>query len=306
MNKKTKAFLTFLYTRLPIWVIVIGTSILAGKFFLEWESNRPFRFPRESEVERSDWTLASPAKTAEFIDGPLAANIGELCVFRLNDTATKADWAIIPQSTFYVDSGKNSICFASTVAARYTIIAAIVENGEAKILLHFCDYGGAVPNPSPGPTPIPLPKPETLKDWVTQNKPAVPDTALAALATCYRSAAEGIEKGAFKTQTSASSALRTATQTKIKPEVWGDFLDKLETQITEKLAGSSEVKKLGELFEEVADGLRLQTSDIGLQEGLQVSSFQTFLKPEARPSDAFPEARCLEPYCKPSKQFFRR
>ncbi|MGL6196870.1 MAG: hypothetical protein ACRC2T_18815 [Thermoguttaceae bacterium] len=103
--------------------------------------------------------------------------------------------------------------------------------------------------------PVPTPKPETLKDWVTQNKPNVPDTALAALATCYRSAAEGIEKGAFKTQTSAYAALRTATQTKIKPEIWGDFLDNLETQITEKLAGNTDVKTLGKLFEEVAAGL---------------------------------------------------
>ncbi|MGL4594335.1 MAG: hypothetical protein ACRCUY_06360, partial [Thermoguttaceae bacterium] len=178
MDKKTKEFLTYW---LPIWVIVFGTSFLAGKFFLEWENHKlkPFRFQRESEevrVEKPNWTLASPAKSAEFIDGPLAANIGELCVFRLNDATTKADWAIIPQSTFYVDSGKNSICFASNIAARYTIIAAIVENGEAKILLHFCDYGGTVPNPSPSPTPIPLPKPETLKDWVQQNKPNVSDT----------------------------------------------------------------------------------------------------------------------------------
>ncbi|MGL6195839.1 MAG: hypothetical protein ACRC2T_13565 [Thermoguttaceae bacterium] len=135
-----------------------------------------------------------------------------------------------------------------------------VENNEPKIRLHFCDYGGAVPNPLPGPNPTPPPKPETLTEWVKENKPNIPDTAASALASCYQSAAEGIEKGTFKTQASAYSALRAATQTKIKPELWGEFLDKLEMQITEKLAGSTDTKKLGELFREVATGLNVTPS----------------------------------------------
>ncbi|MGL6193242.1 MAG: hypothetical protein ACRC2T_00300 [Thermoguttaceae bacterium] len=298
MDKMKKEFLVYW---LPIWVIVFGTSFFAGKLLKEWEPSqlKPFRFQRETaivQVSKPSWKLASPAASAEYIDGPIAANIGELCIFRLNDTATKADWSIIPQSPFYVDTGKNSICFASNTPARYTIIAAIVENNEPKILLHFCDYGGAIPNPSPGPNPTPLPKPETLTEWVKENKPSVPDTATAALASCYQSAAEGIEKGAFKTQTSAYSALRTATQTKIKPELWGEFLDKLETQITEKLAGSSDTKKLGELFREVATGLNVTPS---ITETVDIPIIGS-----AKPSPV--SADCSTGTCPPPTTNFRR
>ena len=172
------------------------------------------------------WQLKEPAQSAEFIAGPLAANVGELCVFRLNDSATKADWIIVrqsafgPQATCYIDSSGSSLAFASNVSATYTIIAAIIEDGVPKILTHICEYGIS-PEPSPSPIPNPTPEPTNLTDWVSKNIPEGGRSQCTALASCYESAVEGIDKGTIKSIDAAYSAIRTATQTKIKPEVWG-------------------------------------------------------------------------------------
>ncbi|MDR1383407.1 MAG: hypothetical protein LBJ67_06125, partial [Planctomycetaceae bacterium] len=44
---------------------------------------------------------SSEVTTAEFITGPLTAKTGELCVFKLNNTVTKADWVIVPPVNVY-------------------------------------------------------------------------------------------------------------------------------------------------------------------------------------------------------------
>ena len=213
--------------------------------------------------------LKEPAQTAEFISGPLAASVGELCVFRLNDPATRADWIIVRQSAFgpaatcYIDSSGSSLAFASNIPAQYTIIAAIVEDGVPKILTHICEYGiSPEPTPIPTPTPTPTPQPANLTEWVTQNIPEGGRSQSAALASCYESAADGIDKGAIKSTEAAFSAIRTGAQTKIKPDIWGTFLDALSIKITEKLDGSNDVRKLGTIFSEVANGLKA-VSDTG-------------------------------------------
>ncbi len=194
------------------------------------------------------WQLKEPCESAEFISGPLVANIGELCVFRLNDPETRADWVIVPEATCYIDSSGSSLAFASNVPSKYTIIAAVVEEGVPKILTHICEYGvqpqpdpGPSPNPDPTPKPNPPPNPiQSLKDWVSQNVPVA-----------------GKNKAAF-------SVIRTASQTKIDVETWSSFLDTLSGKITEKLAGSTDVKTLGTIFSEIAEGLKaVAVSDTG-------------------------------------------
>ena len=144
----------------------------------------------ESVIEKSNgWQLKEPLESAEFISGPLVANVGELCVFRLNDS--KADWMIVPSATCYIDSSGSSLAFASNVSAKYTIVAAIVEDGVPKILTHVCEYGNA---PTPSPTPTPNPPPTNLAEWVTKNIPEGGQSQCAALASCYESAAEGMTK----------------------------------------------------------------------------------------------------------------
>jgi hypothetical protein len=91
---------------------------------------------------------------------------------------------------------------------------------------------------------------------VKQNSPEAGRNQCAALASCYESAAEGIERGAIKSQEAAFSAIRTATQPKIKPEVWEKFLDQLAVKVMEKLEGSNDTKKLGTIFSEIAEGLK--------------------------------------------------
>ena len=261
-----------------------------------------------SVVEKSTdagWQLKEPAESAEFIAGPLAASVGELCVFRLNDPGTKADWIIVRQSasdppvTCYIDSSGSSLAFASNIPAQYTIIAAIVEDGEPKILTHICEYGLS-PEPSPSPTPTPPPpQPVNLGEWVKQNIPDAGRGQCAALASCYESAADGIDKGSIRTTEAAYSTLRTATQTKIKPEIWGPFLDQLAIKVTENMAGSNDTRKLGTIFSEIANGLRLQASDDRLQEEVfQIPDWESLPEARSLKSDAFstpPAANCDSP-----------
>ena len=213
------------------------------------------------------WQLKEPRESAEFISGPLAADVGQLCVFKLNDPNARADWVIVPPATCYIDSSGSSLAFASNVPSKYSIIAAIVEEGVPKILMHVCEYGvspnpSPTPTPNPTPTPPPTPQPANLGEWIRQNIPDAGRGQCAALAACYEAAADGIEKGSIKTPEAAFSVIRTATQTKIKPDIWGPFLDQLSGKINEKLDGNTDVKKLGTIFSEIANSLKA-VSDTG-------------------------------------------
>ena len=235
--------------------------------------NQPPRITVTTEndpAKDAGWQLKEPSEASEFITGPLVADVGRLCVFKLNNPDTRADWVIVPEATCYVDSSGSSLAFASNIPSKYTIIAAIVEEGVPKILTHICEYGlQPEPQPDPGPSPNPDPTPNpppitTLKDWVTKNVPESGVKQAAALASCYESAAQGIENGSIRTLEAAFSVIRTASQTKIDTEIWSSFLDTLSGKITEKLAGNTDVKTLGTIFGEIAEGLKaVAVSDTG-------------------------------------------
>ena len=248
-----------------------------------------------------------------YITGPLAANVGELCVFRLSDSGTKADWIIVPPATCYIDSSGSSLAFASNIPAKYTIIAAIVEKGVPKILTHVCEYGVS---PEPMPSPTPMPTPTNLAEWITKHIPEGGQSQCAALASCYEATAEAIEKNTVRTAEAAFSTLRTATQTKIKPAIWGSFLDQLAVNVTERLDGSNDVRKLGVIFSEIANGLK-SVSDTGdiPEEKLPFSESKMFSEtltlPSAPPAVNFvspsgtrtdPTERTLQPVIQPRRQ----
>ena len=227
------------------------------------------------------WTVKEPAQAAEFVTGPLAADVGQLCVFRLNDPDTRADWVIVPEATCYVDSSGSSLAFASNIPSKYSIIAAVVEDGVPKILTHICEYG-LQPQPDPGPNPDPTPKPNpppkpavTLKDWVSQNVPEAGKSKAAALASCYESAALGIENGSIRSQEAAYSVIRTASQTKINVETWSTFLDGLAEQIVHQLNGEASVARLGVIFAEIAEGLKA----VSIPETISLAIIEEIVQP---------------------------
>jgi hypothetical protein len=218
-------------------------------------------------------------ETLTFITGPVAADIGELVVFRLSDPSKRADWCVIRQSdvgpspTWYIDSSGSSIAFASNVSAQYTIVAAIVEDGfpkNPKILKHIFEYGifqntprpDPSPNPGPDPEPEPEPEPETLAGWVRQNIPEAGRAQSAVLATCYDAVADAIERGTIRSQAAAYSSLRMNTQAKIRPGIWETFLGQLSEKVQTKLAGSTDVRLLGTIFREIAEGLKAPVMDV--------------------------------------------
>jgi len=104
--------------------------------------------------------------------------------------------------------------------------------------------------------PIPNPQPASLTEWVRLNIPASGKSQAASLAECYESVAREIESGSIRSQDAANATIRMNTQTKIKPEIWEPFLDKLAVKVTEKLDGSTDVQKLGTIFSEIAIGLK--------------------------------------------------
>ena len=292
---------------LIVFAIVVLFCMIGIQKTYEFTANLPSRITVTTDKDLPDtgWQLKEPSQSTKYIDGPLVAGIGELCVFRLSDKETKADWVIVPPAKCYIDSSGSSLAFSSNTQDRYTIIAAVVEEGVPKILTHICEYG-TQPEPNPKPDPTPKPNPPnpnfTLKDWVTQNVPESGQKQAAALASCYESAANGIESGSIHSQEAALSVIRTASQTKIDNETWSEFLDTLSERITEKLAGNSDVKSLGTIFSEIAEGLRerFQASDVGLQEIATES-----LEPEIIHLE--PEARCQGPHCQPQPKIqYRR
>ena len=191
------------------------------------------------------------------IDGPKSAGVGELCVFNLTCDEAVADWQIVPQADFYVDSAKRTLVFSTPRAGNYTIIAATIVDNKPLVLTHACSYGiNPTPYPQPDPQPQPdPPKPATLKDWVTQNIPSDGRKDMKYLADCFDSAASGMERGTIRTVDAAYASIRTNTQTKVSNKTWGGFFDGLEAEVNAKL-GDGKTKELASLYRQVAQGLR--------------------------------------------------
>ena len=258
MKKALKTFITTAGLIGCLSLLVFNSETVTN--YLTTLNTRVFHV--EPAIQENNWQVLEVADSSGFINGPVVAHVGELCVFRLNNPGVRADWAVVPPAKCYVDSSGSSLAFASNVPAKYTIVAAIVEDGVPKILQHVCEYGISPeptpsPSPTPSPTPTPKPTPPTvlLGEWIRQNVPEAGRGQCAALAACYEATADAIEKGAIRTTDAAYSTLRTATQTKIKPEKWSSFLDQLAMKVTEKL-GDGDVKKLGTILTEIADGLK--------------------------------------------------
>ncbi|MCL2119435.1 MAG: hypothetical protein FWH27_13515 [Planctomycetaceae bacterium] len=195
------------------------------------------------------------------IDGPKGAGVGELCVFTLTSDEAVADWQVVPQTDFYVDTAKRTLVFSTPKAGHYTIIAATIVESKPLVLTHACSYGvNPAPNPQPEPQPQPEPpKPATLKEWVTQNIPndGVKDTRY--LADCFDNTASGMERGTIRSLDAAYASIRTCTQTKVSNKVWSGFFDGLETEVSGKL-GDGKTKELAALYRQIAQGLRAEVT----------------------------------------------
>lgn len=207
--------------------------------------------------------LAS-AQTSLTIAGPARASVGELCVFSLAESAAEptadsaesvADWTIVPPIDFYVDSSKRTLVFSTPKANHYTIIAATIVESKPLVLTFICDYGIAPsPTPTPEPQPEPSPQPKTIKDWVKQNIPQQGTSEVKFLAESYESVASAMERGTIRTTAAGYAAIRTASQTKINPKIWSEFLTGLEKQIHENVGDSPTPKELAAVFQQIADG----------------------------------------------------
>ncbi len=213
-----------------------------------------------------------PPPSTVAIEGPQAAGLGELCVFALSEGNEIADWTIVPNADFYLDSSRRKIVFATNRSDRYTVIAATIDDGKPSILAHSCLYGRIdptpepsptpgpepipTPTPSPIPTPTPTPTPDSLTQWVATNIPPDGIGDRIAVAELYQSAATAIENGLIYTVDAAVSRVRTGTMTRCDTVVWQGFFDELSSKVkTEMEAHPFDVKQLSVLYRQIATGL---------------------------------------------------
>ena len=307
MKKIIQILITFVLCLAIVKLSCVGLRDSLNEYFVP-ETSYVYAMEPESPV--------SPNETLEFITGPVASDVGELCVFKLN-SETRADWVVVRQidkdspPQFYIDTSGSALAFSSSIAAKYTIVASVIEEGRPRILQHVCDYGIAPepkpdPKPMPNPEPEPEPEPKTLSEWIRQNVPEAGKPQAVVLASCYRSAAEGIEKGTIKSSEAAFSVIRTNTQTKIKLDVWQKFLDELSVKINEKLAGTTDVKKLGEIFSEIANSLSSVSPPVIPKKPETVVPPQRTPAPQVRVVTPARQADCATGTCPaPQPRFFR-
>lgn len=198
------------------------------------------------------WFLSSV--TFGQITGPASVQSGTLAIF---ETDQKADWSITPTSKstgmFFADSSGTRIFFASPVAGEYEVICATAENDEPKLYTFVFVNGDGKITPEP-PTP-PEPKPQTFTDWIKANIPVDATQAeLSGISGWFESVSARIKQGTIRTVDQAFASVRTNAQ---RYSSWQEFLEKLSKR--EELQ-TEDVKKLGETFAEIAEGMKNETS----------------------------------------------
>ncbi|MDR2763128.1 MAG: hypothetical protein LBB88_11030 [Planctomycetaceae bacterium] len=269
MTKKIK--FTFIVTFIFIISILcsVGLQNIVTKNLVP--PNRFYSSKENSSSQNNEHNSHDTITVDNFISGQLTASLGELCVFKLNDSSIIADWQVVPPASCYVDSSGSSLVFATNIPASYTIIAAIVIEGKPKILTHVCNYG-ITPEPTPKPNPEPTPNPpSSLSEWVRQNIPNAEIKQVENLAACYKSTIDAIDKGAVKTIPAALNLLRTSTQTKIDITIWRDFLDKLSEKISPQLNNCNDIQKLKNILSEIYSGLQIHSNQSKIMKSINVT-----------------------------------
>jgi len=173
--------------------------------------------------------------------GPQSAYRGNLVVF---EAPAPADWCLTPLDKsvgkWSVDTSGRILYFASSEPGVYTVCAAIIVDGQPKILSKTFSNGDEIEV-----EPEPAPNPNDLGAWIrtqtvelarTKNYSAEKEM----FAACFQSISDGIQQGSVRSAPAARANLRACLASKLltcsteSRKLWTQFLDSLSDEIEKR------------------------------------------------------------------------
>jgi len=175
------------------------------------------------------------------IYGPQSVHRGNLVIFEVSEPA---DWCLVPSDKsvgkWSVDTSGKVLYFASSEPGMYTVCAAVIIEGQPKILSKTF-YNGEEEGEFE-PKPSPPPNPDDLGVWIRGNSTELAQTKnyLAEkemFAACFQSVADGIQQGSVRSTPAARANMRACLAPKLltcsaeSRKLWTQFLDALAEEI---------------------------------------------------------------------------
>ena len=202
------------------------------------------------------------------IHGPQSANRGNLVVF---ETSEPADWCLAPLDKsvgkWSVDTSGKILYFASSEPGIYTICAAMIVEGQPKILSktfsNGSEEGEFEPQPQPDPDDLGTGiRAKTGELSLTKNYLAEREM----FATCFQSVVDGIQQGSVRSAPAARAGLRTCLAQKLlacsaeSRKLWTQFFDWLSEEIENRCkTDPNNLQRIKSVYSEV----RRQLADNG-------------------------------------------
>ena len=208
------------------------------------------------------------------IYGPQSVYRGNLIVF---EVSVPADWCLVPLDKsvgkWAVDTSGKILYFASSEPGMYTVCAAVIVDGQAKVLsktFSNSEENDLEPQPQPQPQP---PKPDDLGAWIKANTTELALTKnygaeKEMFAACFLSIADGIQQGTVRSAPAARGNVRTCLASKLltcsaeSRKLWNQFLDALAGEIERRCKTEpNNLQQIQSIYREIAVQMRRQEAD---------------------------------------------
>lgn len=197
--------------------------------------------------------------------GPQSVHRGNLIVFEVSEPA---DWCLVPPDKsvgkWSVDTSGKILYFASSEPGMYTVCAAVIVEGQPKILSKTFFNGDEEDEFEPKPPP----NLNDLGAWIRANTTELSQTKnyLAEkemFAACFLSVADGIQQGSVRSAPAARANVRTCLTSKLltcsaeSRKLWTQFLDALAEEIEKRCkAEPNNLQRIQNIYREVAEQMR--------------------------------------------------
>jgi len=199
------------------------------------------------------------------IYGPQSVHRGNLVIFGMSEPA---DWCLVPSDKsvgkWSVDTSGKVLYFASSEPGMYTVCAAVIVEGQPKILCKTF-YNGDEEDEF---EPTPPPNPNDLGAWIRANTTelALTKNYLAEkemFAACFQSVADGIQQGSVRSAPAARANGRTCLASKLltcsteSRKLWTQFFDALAEEIEKRCKTEpNNLQQIQSIYREVVEQMR--------------------------------------------------
>ena len=203
------------------------------------------------------------------IFGPQAVHRGNLIIFEVSEPA---DWCLVPPDKsvgkWSVDTSGKVLYFASSEPGMYTVCAAVIIDGQPRILSKTFSNGE-----EDDLEPKPLPKPDDLETWIKANTTELTLTKnygaeKEMFTACFQSVVDGIQQGSIRSTPAARANMRTCLAPKLltcsaeSRKLWTQFLDALAEEIERRChTEPNNLQQIQSVYREIAVQLRRQAAD---------------------------------------------